>query len=223
MTNIDEFNHKECDKIDSNCVNAYVDYHLDPENPAGLCIETSWGGECLDLTSIVKAAETVTTLHLSPETDPNCLEFEREDGQSDCIHGDDLSRIISLSKLKDVDQNTAPTNGDVLMYNNGKWHTFNLQTYMDNVATTIQNIQGAITNLQGRVTTVENTLAPINNRFEVFTNVPSDAKIMLGNINLYSDTGAAINSSGAATSLDKTHGIYGHSLATDVAQDEIFG
>lgn len=237
MTNIDEFNHKECDKIDSNCVNAYVDFHLDADNPAGLCVETSWGGECLDLTSIVKAAETVTTLHLSPEENPNCLEYEREDGQSDCIHGDDLSRIISLSKLKDVDQGTAPTNGDVLMYNNGKWYTFNLQTYMTNTQTLITNMQAAITNLQGRMTnvenratalenratTLENTLAPINNRFEVFTNVPNDAKIMLGNINLYSDTGAAINSSGAVTSLNKNHGIYGHSLATDVAQDEIFG
>jgi hypothetical protein len=223
MTNVDEFNHNECDKIDSNCVNAYVDYHLDSDNPAGLCVETSWGGDCLDLTSIVKAAETVTTLHLSPEDNPNCLEYEREDGQSDCITGDELSRIISMTKLKDVDQVTAPVNGDVYMYNNGMWYTFNLQTYMDNIATTIQNIQGAITNLQGRVTTVENTLAPIANRFEVFTNVPNDAKIMLGNINLYSDTGAAINSSGAVTSLDKNHGIYGHSLATDIAQDEIFG
>lgn len=25
MTNIDEFYHKDCDKIDSNCVNAYTD------------------------------------------------------------------------------------------------------------------------------------------------------------------------------------------------------
>lgn len=223
MTNIDEFNHNECGKIDPNCINAYMDYHLDPNNPAGLCVETSWGGECLDLTSIVKAGETVTTLHLTPEDDPTCLQFEREDGQSDCIHGDDLSRIISLTKLKDVDQSVEPTNGDVLMYNNGQWHMFNLQTYMNNTAITLNNMQATINNLQGRLTTVENTLAPIANRFEVFTNVPNDAKIMLGNINLYSDTGAAINSSGAVTSLNKNHGIYGHSLATDIAQDEIFG
>ena len=223
MTNIDEFNHNECDKIDPNCINAYMDYHLDKDNPTGLCIETSWGGECLDLTSIVKAGETVTTLHLTPEEDPTCLQFEREDGQSDCIHGDDLSRIISLTKLKDVDQSVEPTNGDVLMYNNGQWHMFNLQTYINNTAITLNNMQAAITNLQGRMTTVENTLAPIANRFEVFTNVPNDAKIMLGNINLYSDTGAAINGSGAVTSLNKNHGIYGHSLATDIAQDEIFG
>lgn len=212
MTNIDEFNHGECCKTDANCINAYTDFHLDPENPAGLCLETSWGGDCLDLTSIVKAAETVTTLHLSPAENPNCLEFEREDGQSDCITGDELSRIISMTKLKDVDQDTAPTNGDVYMYNNGKWYPFNLQQYMANTAQTIDNMQAAIRQLQ-----------VLLDYWQVPRDLPSDAKIMLGNINLYSDTGAVINSSGAATSLDKSHGIYGHNLDTDKAQDEIFG
>ena len=216
MTNVDEFNHDKCCKIDSNCVNAYTDFHLDPENPAGLCLETSWGGDCLDLTSIVKAAETVTTLYLSPAEDPNCLVFEREDGQSDCIHGDDLSRIISMTKLKDVDQETAPTNGDVYMYNNGKWYTFNLQDFVTNTNTALGNLQAAITQIQ-------NQIAPIVNRWALPNNVPDDAKIMLGNINLYSDTGAVINSSGTATSLDKSHGISGHGLDIDKAQDEIFG
>lgn len=212
MTSIDEFNHGECCKTDANCINAYTDFHLDPENPAGLCLETSWGGDCLDLTSIVKAAETVTTLHLSPAENPNCLEFEREDGQSDCITGDELSRIISMTKLKDVDQETAPTNGDVYMYNNGKWYPFNLQQYMDNTAQTIDNMQAAIRQLQ-----------VLLDYWQVPRDLPSDAKIMLGNINLYSDTGAVINSSGVATTLDKSHGIYGHNLDTDKAQDEIFG
>ena len=216
MTNIDEFNHDECCKTDANCINAYTDFHLDPENPAGLCLETSWGGECLDLTSIVKAAETVTTLHLSPAENPNCLEFEREDGQSDCITGDDLSRIISMTKLKDVDQETAPTNGDVYMYNNGKWYAFNLQNFINDTNTAIGNINAAITQIR-------NQIAPILARWQLPDGVPDSAKIMLGNINLYSDTGAVINSSGVATTLDKTHGIYGHSLNTDIAQDEIFG
>lgn len=216
MTNIDDFYRKECQKIDADCIDAYVDYHLDEENPAGLCVETSWGGDCLDLTSIVKAAETVTTLHLSPEEDPNCLVYEREDGQSDCITGDELSRIISMTKLKDVDQGTAPVNGDVYIYRNGKFYTFNLQQYMDDTAQTISNINAAITQIR-------NQIAPIINRWQLPNQVPDDAKIMLGNINLYSDTGAVINSSGAATSLDKSHGIYGHDLNTDKAQDEIFG
>ena len=216
MTNIDEFYRKECQKIDANCIDAYVDYHLDEENPAGLCVETSWGGDCLDLTPIVKAAETVTTLHLSPEEDPNCLVYEREDGQSDCITGDELSRIISMTKLKDVDQGTAPANGDVYIYRNGKFYTFNLQQYIDDTAQTISNINAAITQIR-------NQIAPIINRWQLPNQVPDDAKIMLGNINLYSDTGAVITSSGTATSLDKSHGIYGHDLNTDKAQDEIFG
>lgn len=216
MTNIDEFYRKECQKIDADCIDAYVDYHLDEENPAGLCVETSWGGDCLDLTPIVKAAETVTTIHLSPEEDPNCLVYEREDGQSDCITGDELSRIISMTKLKDVDQGTAPVNGDVYIYRNGKFYTFNLQQYIDDTAQTISNINAAITQIR-------NQIAPIINRWQLPNQVPDDAKIMLGNINLYSDTGAVINSSGTATSLDKSHGIYGHDLNTDKAQDEIFG
>lgn len=212
MTNIDEFYHKDCEKIDANCVNAYVDYHLDEENPAGLCVNTSWGGDCLDLTSIVKAAETVTSLELTPTENPTCLTFNREDGQADCIHGDDLSRIISMTKLKDVDQTTAPVNGDVYIYKNGKFYTFNLQQYMDDTANTINNMQAAIRQLQ-----------VLLNYWQVPEGLPANAKIMLGNINLYSDTNAVINSDGTVQSLNKNNGIYGHDLDIDRTQDEIFG
>ena len=212
MTNIDEFYHKDCEKIDANCINAYVDYHLDEENPAGLCVNTSWGGDCLDLTSIVKAAETVTSLELTPAENPTCLTFNREDGQADCIHGDDLSRIISMTKLKDVDQTTAPVNGDVYIYKNGKFYTFNLQQYMDDTANTINNMQAAIRQLQ-----------VLLNYWQVPEGLPANAKIMLGNINLYSDTNAVINSDGTVQSLNKNNGIYGHDLDVDRTQDEIFG
>lgn len=222
MTNIDEFNINECKKIDPNCVNAYVDYHLDPDNPAGLCVETSWGGDCLDLTSIVKAAETCTHLYLSPEENPNCLVYEGE-CENDCINGDDLSRIISMKYLKDVDQETPPSNGDVYIYRNGKFYTFDLQTFVNNTTSQITNLQNSVQNLLTRVDTIETSIRPIVNRFEEFTNVPNNAKIMLGNINLYSDTNAVVNSGGAATSLDKSHGIYGHALNQDKAQDELFG
>lgn len=212
MSNIDEFYHKDCEKIDANCINAYVDYHLDEENPAGLCVNTSWGGDCLDLTSIVKAAETVTSLELTPTENPTCLTFNREDGQADCIHGDDLSRIISMTKLKDVDQTTAPVNGDVYIYKNGKFYTFNLQQYMDDTANTINNMQAAIRQLQ-----------VLLNYWQVPEGLPANAKIVLGNINLYSDTNAVINSNGTVQSLNKNNGIYGHDLDVDRAQDEIFG
>lgn len=222
MTNIDEFNINDCKKVDPNCVNAYVDFHLDPDSPTGLCLDTSWGGECLDLTSIVKAAETCTSLYLSPEENPNCLVYEGE-CENYCINGDDLSRIISMTKLKDVDQTTPPSNGDVYIFRNGKFYTFNLQTFVDNTTAQITNLQNTVQNLLTRVNTIETQIRPIVNRFEEFTNVPSNAKIMLGNINLYSDTNAVVNGSGTATSLDKSHGIYGHALNQDKAQDELFG
>lgn len=212
MTNIDEFYHKDCEKIDANCINAYVDYHLDEENPAGLCVNTSWGGDCLDLTSIVKAAETVTSLELTPAENPTCLTFNREDGQADCIHGDDLSRIISMTKLKDVDQTTAPVNGDVYIYKNGKFYTFNLQQYMDDTANTINNIQAAIRQLQ-----------VLLNYWQVPEGLPANAKIVLGTLNLYGDTTAVIDSSGTATALDKSHGLYSHDLDIDRHDDLIFG
>ena len=212
MTNIDEFYHKDCEKIDANCINAYVDYHLDEENPAGLCVNTSWGGDCLDLTSIVKAAETVTSLELTPAENPTCLTFNREDGQADCIHGDDLSRIISMTKLKDVDQATAPVNGDVYIYKNGKFYTFNLQQYMDDTANTINNMQAAIRQLQ-----------VLLNYWQVPEGLPANAKIVLGTLNLYGDTTAAVDSSGTATALDKSHGLYSHDLDIDRHDDLIFG
>ena len=216
MTSADEFNVRECDKIDSNCVNAYVDFKIDSDNPTTICLDSSWGSECLDLSNIVKAAETVTSLELSPTEDPNCLVFNREDGESDCIHGDDLSRIISLSKLKDVDQSGELTNGDVFMYQNGQFVKFNLSSYMSGVTQTIGNLQAQITSLNG-------ALQNVLQYFTVPQDLPSDAKIAFSNINLYSDKNAVVNSSGVATTLDKTHGIYGHALATELTDDELFG
>lgn len=229
ISNIDEFNRRDCLKTDANCIDAYVDFRLDPERLTYLCLDTSWGGDCLDLTGIVKAAESCTSLYLSPANNPNCLVYEGE-CENFCITGDELSRIISMTKLKDVDQGTAPRNGDVYMYNNGKFYTFNLQDFIDttnqainNLRNEINGLKNRVSNLESRVTNIENTIAPIVARWELPAGVPDDAKIMLGNINLYSDYNAAINSGGAITSLHREHGIYGHSLNVDKDYDEIFG
>lgn len=216
MTNIDEFNHRECDKLDANKINAYVDLSIDKDNDTAIRVDSSWGSNLIDLKPIVKKSETVTTMHLSSEENPTCLVFEREDGQSDCIHGDDLSRIISMAKLKDVDQSKTPANGDVYMYQNGKFVTFNLGDFVNMVNGTLENINQVLSVLR-------NQIQPIVNRWNLPEGVPDDAKILLGNINLYSDTNAVVNASGVATSLNKSHGIYGHSLNEDKAQDELFG
>lgn len=224
ITNKDFFNRRECELLDSRCVNAYVDFKLDPENPTGICLDTSWGGDCLDLTELVKAAETCTSLYLSPAEDPNCLVYEGE-CETFCITGDELARIIPMAKLKDVDQTKAPEDGDVYIYNGDtkKFEAFNLKQYIDNTNIDMSSIWNAINSLRNHVTTIENQIAPIINRWELPENVPDDAKIMLGTINLYSDYNAQISPTGAVTSLDKSHGIYGHDLTTDLPYDEILG
>lgn len=222
MSTIADFNRiEDCDKIDPLCIDAYVDFELDPDSDTGLCLHTPWGGECLDLTSIVKAAETCTTLYLSPEENPNCLVYEPEEkcGDNICIHGDDLSRIISMTKLKDVDQGTAPTDGSVYMYNSqtGMFEPFDLKTFVTNMNTTIQNINQRLDNHEGRLQTIEAMLTPPDD-------APNDVRVVFGNINDYSDPNVVIEEgSGTVTSLDKTHGLYTHTLASNAYGDEIFG
>ena len=201
-TNIDHFNKIDCEKIDADCISAFVDPHYDPDNETGICVESSWGGACLDLTDIVKKAETCTSFYLSPVGDPNCLVYE---GECDtyCIDGDDLSRIVSLTKLKDVDQSTAPQNGDVLIYKDGKWHPFNLQEYIDNV-------DNFITNANATMKQIINKLTPPDD-------APDNVGVVFGNINLYSDK----NYTGANT-LDKSWGLYTHLLSEERTDDEAF-
>ena len=221
MSTIADFNRiDDCNKIDPNCIDAYVDFDFDPDSDTGICLHTSWGGNCLDLTEIVKNAESCTTLYLSPEDNPNCLVYEPEEkcGDNICIHGDDLSRIISMRYLKDVTQETPPSDGIVYMYNGqtNLFEPYDLKTTITNINTAIQNLQAAVSNLQNRVLAIEEKITPP-------AGTPSDARILHGNINLYSDYNATVDSSGTATSLNKNHGIYGHDLSTDLAYDELMG
>lgn len=229
MSTIEDFNRiDDCNKIDPLCIDAYTDFELDPDNPAGLCLHTPWGGDCLDLTSIVKAAESCTTLYLSPEDNPNCLVYEPEEkcGDNICIHGDDLSRIISMTKLKDVDQDTQIGDGNVYMYNSetGEFEPYDLATTITNINTAIQNINAAITNLQGRVSGLEDRMTVVEEKLTPPADAPANVKVVFGNINDYSDPNVVINEgSGTVTTLDKTHGLYTHTLASNAYGDEIFG
>lgn len=220
MSTIADFNRiDDCDKIDPLCIDAYVEFGFDPDNETGICLHTSWGGDCLDLTDIVKTAETCTTLYLSPENDPNCLVYEPECGDNICIHGDDLSRIISMRYLKDVDQTTPPSDGIVYIYNNQTklFEPFDLKTALGNIATQIQNINSAINNHENRINNIELTLTPP-------ADAPEGVKVVFGNINEYSDPNVVISEgSGTVTTLDKTHGLYTHTLASNAYGDEIFG
>ena len=197
-TNIDHFNIDECEKISADCIDAFVDFHYDIDNNTGICVSSSWGGACLDLTDIVKAAETCTSLYLSPVGDPHCLVYEGE-CEDYCIEGDDLSRIISLTKLKDVDQNSTYQNGDVLIYRDGKWYPFNLSEFVDNVNNKINNINA--------------TLQQILNKLTPPDDAPDNVVLTWGNINLYSDY---TNNNG------KNWGLYTHRLSQNIPNDEYF-
>lgn len=222
MSTIDNFNRiEDCNKIDPLCIDAYTDFGFDPENETGICLHTPWGGNCLDLTEIVKNAESCTTLYLSPDDNPNCLVYEPEEkcGDNICIHGDDLSRIISMTKLKDVNQATPPTNGTVYIYNSSTklFEPFDLTTALANINTAIENLNSTINSISGRLTRVEEKLTPP-------ADAPEDVKVVFGNINEYSDPNVVISEgSGTVTTLDKTHGLYTHTLASNAYGDEIFG
>ena len=230
MSTIADFNRVEdCDKIDARCIDAYSDLNIDGTT---ICAETSWGKNCIDISDAIMSKETVTHMYLSPEDNPNCLVYEPEKGDNDCIHGDDLSRIISMTKLKDVAQDLTILNGNVYMFNSAtsKFEPFDLTSTISNINTTLQNINAAITNLTNRVTNLETTIANHETRLQTIeallvkpTGAPNDATIAWGTINVYSDTNAVVNSSGTATSLDKTHGIYTHNVNNSAYGDELFG
>ena len=222
MSTIADFNRiDDCDKIDPLCIDAYVDFDFDPESDTGICLHTPWGGNCLDLTEIVKNAESCTTLYLSPEEDPNCLVYVPEEkcGDNICIHGDELSRIISMQYLKDVTQETAPSDGIVYMYNSetNLFEPYDLKTTITNINTAIQNINATLSNHENRIHQIELKLTPP-------ADAPDNVKVVFGNINDYSDPNVVINEgSGTVTTLDKTHGLYSHTLASNAYGDEIFG
>lgn len=221
MSTISDFNQiDDCDKIDPGCIDAYHEFtYNQDEAPTTLCDKSSWGGGCIDLTPIVKAAETLTTLYLSPEENPNCLVYEPERGDNICIHGDDLSRIISMRYLKDVDQSTPPSDGIVYMYNSetGLFEPYDLKTTIQNIHIRLQNIEQTLANHESRLQVIEEKLTPP-------ADAPSNVRVVFGNINDYSDPNVVINEgSGTVSSLDKTHGLYTHLLANNAYGDEIFG
>ena len=221
MSTIADFNRiEDCDKIDSQCIDAFSSLTLDEEGI--LCVETSWDKQCIDLAQAVKDYESCTSLYLSPEENPNCLVYEKEErcGDNDCIHGDDLSRIISMQYLKDVAQTgEEPEDGIVYMYNEQThlFEPYDLKTTITNINTAIQNINQTLANHERRLQVIEEKLTPP-------ADAPANVKVVFGNINDYSDPNVVINEgSGTVTTLDKTHGLYTHLLADNAYGDEIFG
>lgn len=215
MTDINELNHRDCERIPSDCVNAYLDLSLNPENPSELILDHSWGTEKVDLEPAVKDAETMTYMDLYPEDNPTFLRYRGEDGLDQCIDGEDLARIIPMVKLKDVDQVTAPVNGDVYMYNgnDSTWYTFNLQDFVDETNNNITSLQNRVTALEGQVATINQQIANILNVIAKPGGIPDDARIVWGNRNIYGDI---------TNTNQRGHGVFTHATNTDLTDDLYF-
>lgn len=220
--------YQPCDKLDAQWIDAYAEIKLDPENPTGIILDTSWGEIHLDLASVVKAGETITHLDLAPADDPSVLRYKNEAGDYECITGDELSRIISMQYLKDVDQSAAPSDGIVYMYDEqtGKFKPYDLKTFVGNTNAHLGRLDASITNLQNqinalgdRVSALEGTVADQGNRLSAIENAIFDwsgdktTKIARGNINVYGDNG---------NTNSHDHGIFTHDKNTNVNDDLYF-
>lgn len=207
-TPIEQFNQKPCCKIDALMVNAYTDIMLDPDNPTGIILDTSWGTVKLDLKTIVKAGETIT--HLRLVEDGLC--YEREDGETEFISGDDLSRIISMRLLKDVDQSKTVEDGDVFIYNGDTnlFEPYDLKTFVEQTNHAISVINGTLVQHNNRITTLEGKVSDIENIIPFW---PSDKtmKLARGTINWYSDV---------TNTLDKTDGLFTHDKSINKVNDQ---
>ena len=207
--------YEDCGKISAERVNAYVEGHLDEDKPQDLIIDSSWETSTIDLTDAVKAAETVTSLYLTPTTNPDTLAFDREDGGMDCIHGDRLSRIISMTKLKDVDQDTEIADGDVYMYDSttNTFKPYNLKSTVQTINNRLDVIDGRITSLNTLITNLTTVVNEIVEKLTPPEGAPNDVKVAFGNINLYSDN---------TNASSRQSGLYTHSLNSTIANDEYF-
>lgn len=250
MINSTEFNATPCPKIDPQDINAYFTLSLDEINSSMLNLDTSWGCTKVDLTPAVKTAETITHLFLTPSVNPTALQYNREDygregvedGGFDCITGDELSRIISMQRLKDVNQSTPIESGDVYMWNaiTNLFEPYDLQSFVTNTNKMLEKHEANITTLQGDVVTLQQNIQLLTTRVSSLeqrvTKVESDisnilqrlsaiegaiynwasdktTKIPRGTINIYGDA----NNTGS-----RTQAILSHSPNTNVIGDQDF-
>ena len=229
MTQIAEFNYQECEKIDARKVNAYLELQLDPENASNIVLDSSWGTSKLDISGVTKSTETQTALKLSPTTNPTYLEYDGETGVPQCIYGSDLARIIPMTKLKDVNQNSAIGNGYVYMYNSSTqlFDPYDLQSFVNTTNAQLATLSGTVGSLQSALTAIQNNISQLQSALTALTarvtaiesviakpsGIPSTAVLAWGNINLYSDS---------TNTSNKNSGFYTHSTSSDKTNDEFF-
>lgn len=232
MSCLEEINQNQCAGIDAQKIKAYFDLSLDEEDPTTLNLDTSWGMVCTNLTPAIKASETITHLLLTD----TALQYNREDyGREgaendgiDCIEGDALSRIISMTKLKDVSQTSPIMNGGVYMWDGSLFQPFDLQTFVNQTNQAIASLNSAVNTLKAQVaglqqqvnnldTRVTNNSNAIQNILSILAKpqgIPANSRLVWGtDINLYGDY---------TNTNNHQHGFFTHSISNDVNNDLYF-
>lgn len=221
--------------IDPANVNAYFKFSLDlNQAPTTLYLDSSWGCTGLDLEPLIKNGETITHLFLSPPDAPVSLQYNREDfGKDgapnagvDCIHGNELSRIISMQLLKDVNQNIPISDGNVYIFNanTNLFEPYPLKQTINNINTQLANHASRISSLESNLAALIDHVDQLETFFRRWLNsieeriappagCPSNARIAHGNINLYSDY---------TNSGSRNWGLFTHDLSTTIPNDEQF-
>lgn len=250
MTSIEEFTSTPCPQIDPLDINAYFELMLDELNPAILRLDTSWGCTSVDLTAGVKQAETITHLAIVNGN----LQYNREDygregaenGGVDCITGDELSQIISMRLLKDVDQTQQVKDGMVYMWNSitNLFEPWDLKDFANVTNNTLKQHQASINVLQGAIQDIQNNIALIFNQLssleQRMTNLENRVTVVEGDIaSLKSRVSAIENAiynwgadkttpiargsvnkySGTTTAVNKSRGIFTHDPNINVIGD----
>lgn len=231
-----EFYETTCNPfIDPQNVDAYFRFELNLEEaPTTLYLDSSWGCTGVDLGPLIKNAETITHLFLSPVEDPTSLQYNREDygrdgapnGGVDCIHGDELSRIISMQLLKDVDQSKPVKDGDVFIFNEntGLFEPYPLKETITNIYNQLNNHETRISSLEVNLSALIDHVDQLEIFFRRWLNdieariapppgCPANARIVHGNINDYSDW---------TNSMGREWGLFSHDLSQTIPNDQYF-
>lgn len=174
MTDPNDFYHKPCEKLSGGCVDAFVELIADPTTPSNLGVSSSWGTNYIDMELIVKASETVTHISLTD----TALQYDNESGEVDCINGDNLSSIISMRLLKDVDQTATLGVGMAYVWNGTKFTPQivggggdgSLTSRVSQLETSVSLLQTSNTQLTQEVTALQQSLAALENRVTVLEN-----------------------------------------------------
>lgn len=175
MTDPNDFYHKPCEKLSAACVDAFVELGEDPTNMQNLVLTSSWGDSSLDMNGIVKANETITHLSLT-ET---ALQYDNEAGSVDCISGDDLSGIIKMQKLADVNKTITLQVGMAYVWDGTQFtpqmvgdggEDASLTAKVDQLQTSVALLQTSNTSLTQEVTILSQQLADLTARVTILEN-----------------------------------------------------